>query len=344
MPEGEQGQAGSGVTRICVLPYAGLQTPVVIGPVHFWPWCDPRVRERYIPHRHLLPKVEVEVNRHVNWFGQPLSTQCLVSVTDAVGMRLASGIEPELGPALDLLTFAYLLPVVSQSPPIPEHFDAFVMPLAEPGKEYRLVSGGLHNLMNIVVPDGVPLLRLQQPREVDGITMRQRAYFVTSRPDLCEGIHAELPESEIAAIGGRLLSMPFSADARRAFMAVWWHNLALRQNEVLGAGRAIALSTAFEVLFNVDRSDAKAKGLCSKVDALLSGPVDHRYVVREKKPYYVTRASYVVYKLYKWRNKVVHGDQYDIVDGTIRLRGWGRRNVVLVASRIFGRCFKNLYL
>jgi len=334
---------GEQLNQFCVLPYAGLAAENRVGPFVFWPWND-SYSEKYIPDPILRDRVSQEITRHVSLLGKPLSTQCLVSVNDRQSNHLARGEEDCLNAALGLLALAYLLPVVNQNAPVPEHFQAFVTPLIDQGQHYPVVSRGLHELTNVIVPSGVPFLRFQVPREVDGCSMSQRRYFcgfAGHTPNLFQGISSELPDGEIMCLADRLLQSPVAPESVRAFRAVWWHNFSVRQDETLDPGqRAIALGTAFEILFDLGRSVSKKRPVCEQVDRLLSSSGEHRFTVNERKPYRVTRTSYVTYKLFQWRNKVVHGEDYDIMDGTIRVRGWGRRNLVLVASRVFGRCFK----
>ena len=106
----------------------------------------------------------------------------------------------------------------------------------------------------------------------------------------------------------------------------------------------MALATAFEILFDVGDQRQKNMRICQEVDRLLAQPSDRRWKVPNSRPAYsVTRVSYVTHKLYKWRNKVAHGDSFDERDFTLRARGWGRKSLVLIASRVFGRCFKAMF-
>lgn len=334
-------QSEGEIKHVCVLPYAGLDRVDIVGPFHFWPWHQHGLPEKYIPNDGLRKRVSEEVNRHVNWFGKPIFTQCLASVQENGRPRLAIPSYEGLGEAVSLLAFAYLVPFVDQNPPVPEHFRLFTMPLCTGGR--GVSSGGLHNFLTYV-SDSVGL-RLQSPLEVHGCGMRQRSFFLPGMPAFCEGISQTLPDQGILDLGDRLLSGLGSEQARRAFESLNWHNLALRQQELEYGVRAIALATAFEILFDVgDQRQNKNMCICREVDRLLAQPSDSRRTVPKSNPAYsVTRISYVTHKLYKWRNKVVHGESFEDRDFTLRARGWGRKSLILIASRIFGRCFKAMF-
>jgi len=177
--------------------------------------------------------------------------------------------------------------------------------------------------------------------------MRQRSFFLPGRPAFCEGISQTLPDQEILDLGEGLLSGLGSEQGRRAFASLRWYKLALRQQELEEYGmRAIALTTAFETLLDVGNKDRKNMWICQEVDRLLDQPSGSRWKVMVPKSnpaYSVTRNSYVTHKLYKWRNKVVHGASVEDRDFTLQARGWGRKSLVLIASRIFGRCFKAIF-
>lgn len=336
----EANQSEGEVKHVCVLPYAGLDRVDVVGPFHFWPWRQSGLPEKYIPNDNLRNRVLEEVNRHVNWSGMAIHTQCLVSIQEQGRLRLAALSDGGLSEAVNLLAFAYLLPFVDQSPPVPEHFRLYNMPLCTGGR--GVSSGGLHNLLTYV--SNSVGLRLQSPLEVDGCGMRQRSFVLPGMPAFCEGISQTLPDQEILDLGQGLLSALGSEQGRRAFESLRWHNLALRQQELEYGVRAIALATAFEILFDVGNKDQKNMRICQEVDRLLGQPSGPRWKVRKSNPAYsVTRNSYVTHKLYRWRNKVVHGASVKDRDFTLRARGWGRKSLVLIASRIFGRCFKAIF-
>lgn len=342
---------GQQLTQFCVLPYAGLVSENRIGPFVFWPWASTALRNRHIPDEALRERVAREISRYVGLLGRPLTTQCLVSVEGDQGTILASGGEENLGAAITFLAFSYLLPVVTQNTPVPEHFLSYISQLAELGKPHFVVSAGLHKLTHWVDAQGVPSLTFQVPREVDGLNMAQRWLSLSScpwylalgaqhRPGAGAVSTPSLPDRDVLKLGDRLLRQPRTSDVRRAVEAVRWHNLALLQQETLDVGqRPVAMATAFEILLQPPDRE-KCRHLCQSADALLQRK--GTYWARDKKKrktYQLSRDSYVLYKLYRWRTKVVHGEAYDIPDGTVRLRGWGRKNLVLVASRLFGRCF-----
>jgi len=341
---------GKVIKQFCILPYAGLDEVAIVGPFHCWPWRDVEIRNKYVADLGLQTVLQTEIDRHIDFFGRPMTSQCLVSTAGPGGFSLASGEEVNLPAALSLLAFSFLMPVVLQSPPVPEHFGSFVSPLLVRGQGYAVASAGLHHLTILIGPASVPSIRFQVPREIDGCTMGQRRLGLIGQPAaFCQDIPQNLPDARILVVGGQLLASFDDPRSQRAFGAVRWHNLALRQDPTLDHGqRPVALATAFEILFDLGASRSKAKPVCEEVDRLLSPPSERRFAVHGTKPgkvaYHVTRTSFVVHKLYMWRNKVVHGESCDVVpDATIRARGWGRRNLVLVASRVFGRCFLAKY-
>lgn len=305
------------------MPWADLHQEYALGPFRFVPWSRATVGNRRV--KEFLDRY---FRRHVDHFGKPVKGVAIVT-TDGSFAPLSKRVIERARAAADMFVFAVIAPDVAAAvcssnrnlvPPTAEAYQLFLQRF-DPSDDTIADTAG-----SSMHAGQVEKMLFQKPRDV--------------------GVFAGCPDDDLLQGLGRLLKGKVKANVReRLCRSLEWFRLA----HITGDGaspftKAVMMSTAFEILFQIPDGLGKTKAFVQAVKSQMARPdtktetrtITFKRGKKKGRTESIARSlpGWWAHEFYNLRSRVVHGDPVKHED--LRYRQWISH--LIVADVVFWQC------
>jgi hypothetical protein len=273
--------------QVNFLPWAGITTPINIGPVTITPWATVRTT---IPSnaRKFLDRY---FNRYRTSSNQAVTDISIASIAPNPLQDLTATEHTTIRRAIDAFAFTTIAPTVRRQIatatatgiPNSERFDLITQHLTTYTNPITVVTRGMNHIWSI------GKISFTEPWEAGGNTNEH--------------------DEEVLLGLGKLLSRKRNAHLRdRIFRTIEWFRLSNTGNpSTSNETRLVMKTTAFEVLLEPGRE--KRRDMTAALNALTTHKhARERTITISNKQYKVTEAAAWLDRAYKVRNAIIHGD------------------------------------
>ena len=287
---------------VCIMPWAGLQREVKIGPVRFWPWDENGVADH---------GVREQLNHYFNCFvdryGKRVETITVCSHGEP-DFRILNNFDEynEIRSAVDILIFSAICPQTkigvcsnnqSVGPPTADRYQSISLVMKPPNDNTIVIHTG-----SLTSCDQMDKVHISEPWSVGGSF----------------GIN---PDVEFISAFDKVFSNEFPSDVReRIFRSLEFFRIAhteadLGLNQPAGTAslaKLVMMATAFEILLEFPEF-SKSSCFAKKVENTIK---TDEFLMEEKtnsknKLIKLSKAGWWAWDFYKLRNRIVHGDKIE---------------------------------